>query len=265
MLTVAVAVALPLAVSLAASLVYLVRSRLARWLAAGRCCRRHAPGGAQVHPQPPTVYTVPATANGAPRSGQGHGETTNQNGRTANGENGRQGPRRGVNLQRSGPLVSQRETKSRPSASDDVRRSATNAPATSHTAPVPAGDRSPAPPGYREMSAADSEAPQKRPARREQPARPSAAEHCSWPWWAAALALYVACGALAVGLWRRLDAGAALLAALLAVTGGHVPAPDRPGAAAAAALLYAALGMVLTGTLCASAVRAVRAAAIRAP
>ena len=132
-LTVTVAVALPLSVSLAASLVYLVR----RWLDGARCCRRRPPG-AQVYPLQPAVYTVPqhngrtATANGVPRRGQEHTETANQNGGiTEVGENERKRLNGRVAPLQNGPVTSRSvrsEADAEPVTSDAVNEPVTTRP-----------------------------------------------------------------------------------------------------------------------------------------
>ncbi|KAF0308630.1 hypothetical protein FJT64_020169 [Amphibalanus amphitrite] len=273
-LAVTVAVALPLAVSLAATLVYLLRRHLARWAAAGRCCRRRPPG-AQVHPLPPAVYTVPAhnghppTANGVPRTGQGHRDTANQNGRADRGKKTpRQRPME-AELPQNGPLVLQGEAEDHgPPPSLGTSSAPENGPVVLQPVRSTSATRSSAP-DYHERdengSAIGSTSLQKGPPQPEErpyPADRDAGRGSCLPA-AAALALYVACGALVLGVCRRLDAGSALLTAVLAVTGGQVPVLAGP--AAAAALLYAVGGMVITATLCVRVLAAVRAAAVEGP
>ncbi|KAF0293462.1 hypothetical protein FJT64_008720 [Amphibalanus amphitrite] len=273
-LAVTVAVALPLAVSLAATLVYLLRRHLARWAAAGRCCRRR-PAGAQVHPLPPAVYTVPAhnghppAANGVPRTGQGHRDAANQNGRADRGKKTpRQRPME-AELPQNGPLVLKGEAEDHgPPSSPGAGGAPENGPVVLRAVRSTSATRSLAP-DYHERdengSAIGSTSLQKDPPQPEErpyPADRDAGRGSCLPA-AAALALYVACGALVLGVSRRLDAGSALLTAVLAVTGGQVPVLAGP--AAAAVLLYAVGGMVITATLCVRVFAAVRAAAVEGP
>ena len=301
-LAVTVAVALPLSVSLVASLLYLIRGRLHRWLSGARCRRA---SGARVMPLLSSVDTVPpsqdraSTASGVPGRGQSRAGTARQNGRPVQlRDDGRRRPN-GMSTpqQNEHPANVHNETQDDLLASDDVSEPVTSkpvynepadgpleadavtAPVTSTPAHEPSDGRSalngsvtswPGP----LVPDAVSETVTSRPVNDEPadgpqapdtaPGEPGAAAgqgsgRGRRPLLAVTLALYVLCGALALGVGGRLDAGSALLAALLAVTGGQLPALAGP--AAAAGLAYALVGMILTAMLCALLFSRIRAAA----
>ena len=301
-LAVTVAVALPLSVSLVASLLYLIRGRLHHWLSGARLRRA---SGAQVLPLLSRVYTVPfaqgraSTASGVRRRGQSHSGTAKQNGLVDEvGNNGRRIPN-GMSTPQQNEHTTNvlNETQDGLLASDDASKQVTSQPAYNEpadgppaseavTAPLTSTSAHEPPDGMTALngsvtswpgppaSDAVTETVTPRPVNNEPADGPQASDAAPgepeaaagqgsglgrWPLLAVTLALYVLCGALALGMGGRLEAGSALLAALLAVTGCQLPA--LAGLAAAAGLIYALIGMTLTALLCARLFSRMRVAA----